>query len=107
MSVVLLFADTRYRYLEQLRQVAAVLHPVQQVALCPSAALAQVGAYFASQRSLEVDERAAQAKARRARRSPPRATPACGRRTSACAHCSTSRAAMGRGSGGRGALFRP
>ncbi len=57
-SVVLLFADTRYRYLETLRQVAAVvLYPLQQAAQIPGAALAQVGAHFAAQRAL-VDENA-------------------------------------------------
>jgi rod shape-determining protein MreC len=58
-SVLLLFADTRYRYLETLRLfTAAVLYPLQQAAQVPGAALAQVGTYFATQRSL-ADENAA------------------------------------------------
>lgn len=58
LSVLLLFADTRYRYLETLRQVAAVaLYPLQQAALVPGALLAQVGTYFVTQRAL-VDENA-------------------------------------------------
>jgi len=58
LSVLLLFADTRYRYLETLRQVAAVvLYPLQQAALVPGALLAQVGTYFVTQRTL-ADENA-------------------------------------------------
>jgi rod shape-determining protein MreC len=58
-SVLLLFADTRYRYLETVRLYAAVvLYPLQQAAQVPGAALAQVNTYFATQRSL-ADENAA------------------------------------------------
>jgi rod shape-determining protein MreC len=53
LSVALLFLDTRYRYLENLRHVAAVaLYPLQRAAQLPGDAIAGVGAYFASQRTL-------------------------------------------------------
>jgi rod shape-determining protein MreC len=56
MSLALLFADTRYRYLENIRQaVAIVLYPLQRAVQLPGEALAQVGAYFASQRGLASD----------------------------------------------------
>jgi rod shape-determining protein MreC len=55
-SLALLFADTRYRYLENIRQVVAVmLYPVQRAVQLPGEAMAQVGAYFASQRGLASD----------------------------------------------------
>ncbi len=58
LSVLLLFTDTRYRYLETLRQVAAVvLYPLQQAAQVPGALLAEVGTYFVTQRRL-ADENA-------------------------------------------------
>lgn len=58
-SVALLFLDTRYRYLENVRQIAvAVIHPVQRAALVPGEALAYVGSYLTSQRALN-DENAA------------------------------------------------
>ena len=58
LSVLLLFTDTRYRTLETLRQFAAVvLYPLQQAAQVPGALLAQVGAYFVTQRTL-ADENA-------------------------------------------------
>ena len=57
-SIALMFADTRFRYLEGIRQGAAViLYPVQRAVQVPGEALAWVGAYFASKRSLE-DENA-------------------------------------------------
>src|ERR1700675_807387 len=60
LSLALLFADTRYRYLENVRQaVAIVLYPVQRAVLLPGEALAYVGAYFASQRTLASDSAAA------------------------------------------------
>ena len=41
LSLALLFADTRYRYLENVRQVAAVvLYPLQRAAQMPGEALA-------------------------------------------------------------------
>lgn len=58
-SLALLFADSRFRYLENVRYVAAiVLYPVQRAAQMPGEALAYVATYFASQRAL-ADENAA------------------------------------------------
>jgi len=52
-SIALLFADTRFRYLESVRQVAAiVLYPLQRIVQMPGAALSYVGTYFSSQREL-------------------------------------------------------
>lgn len=54
-----MFADTRFRYLEGIRAVAAiVLYPVQRAVQLPGEALTWVGAYFASKRTL-TDENAA------------------------------------------------
>src|SRR6266513_4858063 len=56
LSLALLFADTRYRYLENVRQVVAVaLYPLQRAVQFPGDALAFVGTYFASQRTLAGD----------------------------------------------------
>jgi rod shape-determining protein MreC len=56
LSLALLFADTRYRYLENIRQVVAtVLYPAQRAVLLPGEALAYVGTYFSSQRTLAGD----------------------------------------------------
>src|SRR5437660_9816080 len=58
LSLALLFADTRYRYLENVRQsVAVVLYPLQRVVQWPGEAVAYVETYFASQRTL-VDDNA-------------------------------------------------
>jgi rod shape-determining protein MreC len=52
-SLALLFADTRYRYLENVRQaVAIVLYPLQRAVQMPGEVLAYVGTYFSSQREL-------------------------------------------------------
>ena len=52
-SIGLLFVDTRYHYLEGIRQVAVtLLHPVQRVLLWPAEALAGVGRYFVAQHDL-------------------------------------------------------
>jgi len=52
-SFALLFADTRYRYLENVRRaVAAVLYPLQRAAQMPGEALEYVATYFSSQRAL-------------------------------------------------------
>jgi rod shape-determining protein MreC len=60
LSLALLFADTRYRYLENLRQAVAVaLYPVQRAVLMPGEAIAYVGTFFASQRTLANDHAAA------------------------------------------------
>ncbi len=54
-----MFADTRFRYLEGARQVAAVaLNPLQRVVQLPGEALTWVGGYFGSKQAL-VDENAA------------------------------------------------
>jgi rod shape-determining protein MreC len=58
LSVALLFLDTRYRYLEHIRAVAAVVvYPLQRAAQVPGELLGAVGAFFASQRAL-ADENA-------------------------------------------------
>lgn len=59
LSLALMFADTRFRYLEGIRQVtSAVLYPLQRAVQMPGEALAWTGAYFASKRTL-TDENAA------------------------------------------------
>jgi rod shape-determining protein MreC len=58
LSLALLFADTRYRYLENVRQVVAiVLYPVQRALQMPGDAFAYVADYFGSKRQL-ADENA-------------------------------------------------
>ena len=58
LSLVLLFADTRYRYLENVRQaVAAALYPLQRIVQWPGEAMAYVATYLAAQRTL-ADENA-------------------------------------------------
>ncbi|MEP6658037.1 MAG: rod shape-determining protein MreC [Betaproteobacteria bacterium] len=53
LSVVLLFADTRFRYLEQIRYAAGiVLYPLQRAVLMPRDAAHYIAGYFASQRAL-------------------------------------------------------
>ncbi len=48
-SLVLLFADTRFHYLEHVRYVAAiVLYPLQRAAQLPGEAIASVGAYLST-----------------------------------------------------------
>ncbi len=62
LSLALLFADTRYRYLENIRRSAAiVLYPLQRIVQMPGEALAYVGTYFSSQRVLADDNAALQA----------------------------------------------
>jgi len=52
-SLALLFLDTRYRYLENIRQVAvAAVYPLQRAALLPGQAFAEIAGYFMSQRAL-------------------------------------------------------
>jgi rod shape-determining protein MreC len=56
LSLALLFTDTRYRYLENVRQVVAVaLYPLQRAVQMPGEALAFAGTYFSSQRALVGD----------------------------------------------------
>ncbi|HEV3240264.1 MAG TPA: rod shape-determining protein MreC [Casimicrobiaceae bacterium] len=53
LSLALLFADTRYRYLENVRQaVGAALYPLQRVVQWPGEALAYAASYFVAQRTL-------------------------------------------------------
>ena len=59
LSLALLFADTRYRYLENIRRVVAIaLYPLQRAVEVPGEALAYVGGYFSSQRTLTGDNAA-------------------------------------------------
>ena len=52
-SIALLFLDTRYRYLEQVRQVvAAALYPLQRAATVPGELVAGIGAHFESKKAL-------------------------------------------------------
>ncbi|HEX6137525.1 MAG TPA: rod shape-determining protein MreC [Casimicrobiaceae bacterium] len=56
LSLALLFADTRYRYLENVRQVVAIaLYPVQRALAMPGVAFAYVAEYFGSKRLLADD----------------------------------------------------
>jgi rod shape-determining protein MreC len=58
LSIALLFADTRFRYLESLRQVVAIaLYPLQRAVEMPGEAFSYVGDYFSSKRQL-ADENA-------------------------------------------------
>jgi rod shape-determining protein MreC len=58
-SLALLFADSRFRYLENVRSVATtVLYPLQRAAQMPGEALAYVDTYFRSQRALADDNAA-------------------------------------------------
>src|SRR6266496_5224158 len=59
LSLALLFADTRYRYLESVRHaVAVVLYPVQRAVQLPGEMLIQVTSYFSSQSVLAGDNAA-------------------------------------------------
>ncbi|HEX7271756.1 MAG TPA: rod shape-determining protein MreC [Casimicrobiaceae bacterium] len=59
LSLALVFADTRFRYLESIRQVVAtILYPVQRALQLPGEALTYVGTYFSSQRELGDDNAA-------------------------------------------------
>ena len=56
LSLALLFADTRYRYLENIRHaVATLIYPLQLVVQLPGQALSYVGRYFYSQKTLSDD----------------------------------------------------
>jgi rod shape-determining protein MreC len=59
LSLLLLFTDTRYRYLENVRQtVATALYPLQRIVLMPGEAVAYATGYFAAQRALTDDNAA-------------------------------------------------
>ena len=61
-SLALLFADTRYRYLENIRQVVGVvLYPIVRAVQLPGEAMAYVGSYFSSQRRLATENAALRA----------------------------------------------
>src|SRR5271169_932862 len=56
LSLALLFTDTRYRYLENVRQaVATTLYPLQRIVLLPGEAVAYATTYFTKQRTLADD----------------------------------------------------
>ena len=56
LSLALMFADTRFRYLEGVRQVVAVaLYPFQRAVQLPGEAFAYVADYFGSKRQLADD----------------------------------------------------
>jgi rod shape-determining protein MreC len=56
LSLALLFADTRYRYLESVRHtVANLLYPLQRALEVPGEAVAYVATFFSSQRALAGD----------------------------------------------------
>ena len=56
LSLALMFADTRFRYLEGVRQVVAViLYPFQRAVQLPGEAFAFVSDYFGSKRELADD----------------------------------------------------
>ena len=56
LSVALLFADTRYRYLENVRQVVgAALYPLQRIVQWPGEAATYAATYISSQRVLTDD----------------------------------------------------
>jgi rod shape-determining protein MreC len=53
LSIALLFADTRFRYLEGVRQVVVIaLYPFQRAVLLPGEAFSYVADYFVSKRQL-------------------------------------------------------
>jgi rod shape-determining protein MreC len=59
LSIALMFADTRFRYLEGIRQVATIaLFPLQRAVQLPGEALAWTGTYFASKRDLDEENAA-------------------------------------------------
>jgi rod shape-determining protein MreC len=58
-SITLLFLDTRYRYLEQIRQgVAVALYPLQRAAALPGEVIGSVGEYFSSKHALSEENEA-------------------------------------------------
>src|SRR6266536_6272326 len=55
-SLSLLFLDTRYRYLENIRSVVAVvIYPLQRAAQMPGDAITFIGRYFVTQRELALE----------------------------------------------------
>src|SRR4029453_9324502 len=59
LSLVLLFADTRFRYLEGIRSIAAVvLYPLHRAVQVPGEALAWIGSYLAGKQTLTAENAA-------------------------------------------------
>jgi rod shape-determining protein MreC len=53
LSIALLIADARYRYLDDIRRVAAIIvYPLQRLAAAPGEMLARIGDFFVSQSTL-------------------------------------------------------
>ena len=53
LSIALLIADARYRYLDDVRRVAAVIvYPLQRLAAAPGEMLARIGEFFVAQSTL-------------------------------------------------------
>jgi len=53
LSIALLIADARYRYLDDIRRVAAVIvYPLQRLAAAPGEMLARIGEFFVAQSTL-------------------------------------------------------
>ncbi len=56
LSLLLLFVDARYRYLESAREIIAIIiYPLQRATALPSEILGDIGAYFSLQRHLIAD----------------------------------------------------
>src|SRR5688572_16103922 len=56
LSIVLLISDTRYQYLNGVRQaVAVIVYPFQRLAAAPGAMLHRIGEFFVTQSSLRTD----------------------------------------------------
>lgn len=56
LSLLLLAADARFRYLTDLKQVVAVIiYPLQRIASAPAGIAARIGEYFATQSTLRED----------------------------------------------------
>ncbi len=56
LSIALLIADARYKYLDGIRQaVAVIVYPLQRLAGAPSAMLDRIGEFFVTQSTLRAD----------------------------------------------------
>lgn len=56
LSLILLYADARFHYMESMRKVVAiVLYPLQQIADMPGELTSRVGSFFVTQASLQRD----------------------------------------------------
>jgi rod shape-determining protein MreC len=64
LSIVLLFADARLRYLEHIREAVSVaLYPLERAARAPGAALVRLGTFFSAQSTLIEENEALRVKA--------------------------------------------